>query len=179
MSVALLFSSDEESSRQLGQALSELELATEPCPDIFTAVEWLTSRSFDVIVADWDNGPEAAFLLKNARELKLNKAAFTLALSSKAPNLAAQQDSPDLVLTKPLIPDQVKYALLANDRFLACMRAWIARGDCAPAREATRPAKHAENIENRRPQLEQPDFISLSLGPSDNQCLPRSNSVGH
>jgi CheY-like chemotaxis protein len=129
--VSLLFSSDEETSRRLVQALRELELEIEPCPDIFTAVEWLTSRSFDVIVADWDSGPEAAFLLKNARELKLNKAAFTLALTSGTSNPAPEEDGPDLVLTKPLEPDQVKYAVLSNDRFLGCMKAWIARGDFA------------------------------------------------
>src|SRR5579864_7969527 len=108
--VSLLFSSDEETSRRLVQALRELELEIEPCRDIFTVVEWLTSRSFDLIVADWDSGPEAAFLLKNARELKLNKTAFTLALTSGAPKAAAEEDSPDLVLNKPVVPDQIKYA---------------------------------------------------------------------
>src|SRR6202795_2537809 len=116
--VSLLFSSDEEASRQLVQALTELELEIAPCPDIFTAVEWLTSRSFDVIVADWDSGPEAAFLLKNARELKLNKTAFTVALRSGTSNLAPEGDSPDLILSKPLISNQVKYAVLSNGRFL-------------------------------------------------------------
>src|SRR5580700_8063168 len=159
--VSLLFSSDEETSRRLVQALRELELEIEPCPDIFTAIEWLTSRSFDVIVADWDCGPEAAFLLKNARELKLNKAAFTLALTSGTSNPAAEEDGPDLVLTKPLEPDQVKYAVLSNDRFLGCMKAWIARGDFAQTQGTThRAAKvqnvvRAENVE-RRPVSEQP-----------------------
>src|SRR5271169_4721296 len=112
--LTLLFSSDEETSSRLVQALRELELEIAPCPDIFTAVEWLTSRCFDVIVADWDSGPEAVFLLKNARELKLNKSAFTLAVRSGTSNLAAEneteEDIADLVLTKPLIPDQIKYA---------------------------------------------------------------------
>jgi TonB family protein len=146
--VSLLFSNDQEASRQLVQALRELELEVEPCPDIFTAVEWLTSRSFDVIVADWDSGPEAAFLLKNARELKLNKAAFALALTNGTSNLRAGEDSPDLVLTKPLIPDQIKYALLTSDRFLGCMKAWIARGD------------FAQN-EGRQAHLEQPSHMPL------------------
>ncbi len=128
MPVSLLFSLDQESSRPLVQAFKELELEIEYCSDIFAAVEWLTSRSFDVIVADCDSGPEAAFLLKNSRELKLNKAAFTLALSSGSLG-ADGQDGPDLVLTKPLISDQVKYSVLSNDRFLTCMRAWVARGD--------------------------------------------------
>jgi len=162
--VTLLFSSDEESSRSLVQALRELELEIEPCPDIFTAIEWLTSRSFDVIVADWDSGPEAAFLLKNARELKLNKAAFTLALRSGASNLAFEEDSPDIVLTKPLIPEQIKYDLLSNDRFLGCMRAWIAKGDFAPAQGTSDPVASVESFA-RRPQLEQPSPMPLAGPP--------------
>jgi protein TonB len=174
--VSLLFSSDEETSSRLVQALRELELETEPCPDIFTAVEWLTSRTFDVIVADLDSGPEAAFLLKNARELKLNKAAFTLAVRSGTSNLAVDEYSADLVLNKPLIPDQIKYALLANDRFLACMRAWVARGAFAPGREATPRAKNVENnvenIEKRRPQLEQPSPVPLAARPVEPSPAP-------
>src|SRR5271170_583220 len=150
--LTLLFSSDEETSRQLTQALIELELDVKACPDVFTAVEWLTSRSFDVIVADWDNGPEAGFLLKNARDLKLNKAAFTIALTSGASRRANEEDSPDLVLIKPLISDQVKYSVLSNDRFLGCMKAWIARGDFAQAQGT---ASSASN-EGRRSQSEQP-----------------------
>src|SRR5580658_9752735 len=145
--LSLLFSSDEETSHRMVQALSGLELEIERCPDVFTAIEWLTSRGFDVIVADWDSGPEAAFLLKNARELKLNKAAFTLALTSGTSALADKEDGPDLILTKPLIPDQVKYAVLSNDRFLGCMKAWIARGDFAQTQPATPSTLSGENQE--------------------------------
>jgi TonB family protein len=162
--VSLLFSSDEEAARQVVQALRELELEVETCPDIFTVVEWLTSRSFDVIVADWDSGPEAAFLLKNARELKLNKAAFTLALTGGTSKRATGDDGPDLVLTKPLIPDQIKYALLTNDRFLGCMKAWIARGDFAHAEE---PAPSLETNEGRHAQLEQPSRAPLHNRPAE------------
>jgi TonB family protein len=148
--VTLLFSSDEEASRRLVQALTELELEIESCPDVFTAVEWLTSRSFDVIVADWDSGPEAAFLLTNARELKLNKAAFTLALTSRTSSPVAKEDAPDLVLTKPLLPDQIKYAVLGNDRFLGCMKAWVARG--AFAQGSGKAARSDEQQQSRNEQ---------------------------
>src|ERR1700724_1246096 len=169
--VSLLFSTDEESSRQLVQALTELELEIEPCPDIFTAVEWLTSRSFDVIAADWDSGPEAAFLLKNARELKLNKAAFTLALTSATSNLVVEDNGPDLIVTKPLIPEQVKYLLLANDRYLACISAWIARGDFTPSQQ-TRSAKVNVQSEKRQPQLEQPSPMTTSARPVEPSPAP-------
>jgi TonB family protein len=180
--VSLLFSSDEETSRRLVQALRELELEIEPCPDIFTAIEWLTSRSFDVIVADWDSGPEAAFLLKNARELKLNKAAFTLALTSGASNLAvaAEEDGPDLVLTKPLVPDQIKYAVLSNDRFLGCMKAWVARGDFAQTQAATHAGAEVQvqnvvsaEIVDRRTVSEQPSPNSLAARPPEPSPDPR------
>ena len=177
--VTLLFSSDEETSRRLVQALSELDLDVARCPDIFTAVEWLTCRRFDVIVADWDSGPEAVFLLKNARQLKWNKAAFTLALRSGASHLATEteEDSPDLVLTKPLNPDQIKYALLANDRFLGCMRAWIARGDFAPAPETSPSTVNvenfsAQNLEHERPQSEQPSPMPLAAPPAEPSPAP-------
>jgi len=173
--VSLLFSSDEETSHRVVQALSELELEIERCPDVFTAIEWLTSRSFDVIVADWDSGPEAAFLLKNARELKLNKAAFTLALTSGTSNIADKEDSPDLVLTKPLIPDQVKYAVLSNDRFLGCMKAWIARGDFAQAQPAAPPIRKENSVEPLRPQLEQPSPIPPAARPTQPSPAPGSS----
>ena len=162
--LSLLFSTDEETSHRMVQALSGLELEIERCPDVFTAIEWLTSRSFDVIVADWDSGPEAAFLLKNARELKLNKAAFTLALTSGTPALADKEDSPDLILTKPLIPDQVKYAVLSNDRFLGCMKAWIARGDFAQAQSATLGTATSDRNIEQRTSLDQPSPIFPAPG---------------
>ena len=62
--LSLLFSSNEETSRPLAQALNELEFEVEHCREIFAAVERITSRSFEVIVADWDDGVEASFLLK-------------------------------------------------------------------------------------------------------------------
>lgn len=152
MPVSLLFSLDQESSRPLVQAFKELEFEIEYCSDIFAAVEWLTSRSFDVIVADCDSGPEAAFLLTNSRELKLNKTAFTLALTAGSLT-AGKQDGLDLALTKPLISDQVKYSLLSNDRFLACMRAWVARGDFV---QGTTPTiTSAEKIEKAPSEPEQ------------------------
>jgi len=169
--VSLLFSLDAGTSRPLVQALRELELEIEICPDIFTAIGWLTSRSFDVIVADWDSGPEAAFLLKNARELKLNKAAFTLALTSSVPS-ASDENGPDLTLTKPLIPDQVKYALLSNDHFLGCLRAWIARGDFANPQGTSPSVANSDSIEERRLKLEQPSPIGSAAPPVEPSPAP-------
>ena len=124
--LSLLFSSDEETSRVLIQALRELEFDVEHCPEIFAAVQRLTSRKLDVVVTDWDDGLEASFLLKTARELKSNREAFTVAVvSGREAEIAARHVGADCVLTKPFNVEQIKYALLSCDAFLAHMREWL------------------------------------------------------
>jgi CheY-like chemotaxis protein len=124
---SLLFSSDEEASRALSHAFKDLEFEVETCPEIFSAVEKITTRSFDVVVSDWDEGLEAVFLLKTVRELKGNHSAFTLAIANAEAAAAAREAGADLVLSRPLIPDEVKYALLTCDSFLAQMKSWLTR----------------------------------------------------
>jgi protein TonB len=123
--LSLLFSSDEQAAHSLSQALSELEFGVECCPEIFSAVEKITSRAFDIIVSDWNEGLEAAFLLKTSRELKANHAAFTIAIADSNSAEAAHEAGADLVLSRPIVPDEVKYALLTSDAFLAHMRTWL------------------------------------------------------
>ena len=134
--VSLLFSSDQETSRQLSQALHELELEVEYCPVIFDALQKLTSRTLDVIVADWDEGLEAGFLLKTAREMTSNRGAFAIAIADAGATVSARQAGAKIVLTKPLEPTQVKYALLNCDEFLQHMRNWFSQ----PLTEAPPPS---------------------------------------
>jgi TonB family protein len=158
MPLSLLFSSDEEMSHRVVQALQELELDTQPCPDVFTAVEWLINRRFDLIVADCDSGPEAGFLLNNARELKLNKTAFSVALTSGSASLTPEEAGADLILTKPLTTDEIKYALLSNDRFLSCMKVWVAPVDTSQPLEEI-PSESAQV------NLDLPSPPSLAVRP--------------
>src|SRR5205085_7221041 len=116
---SLLFSSDQETSRSLTQALQELELEVEHCPEIFAAVERLTGSSFEVIVADWTDGLEASFLLKTSRDLTANSMACTVAIVDTPESAAAAQSiGVDVVLRKPIRPDAAKYGLLTSDEFL-------------------------------------------------------------
>jgi TonB family protein len=133
---SLLFSSNEETSRQLRQALIELELHVEHCPEIFSAVEKLTSHTFDVIAVDWDEGAEASFLLKTARELKSNQNAVTVAIINDDASFPAAVFGVNVVLRKPVLSDEIKYSLLTCDEFLAGMRTWLAPGE-ATANPAT------------------------------------------
>ncbi len=129
---SLLFSSDEEASRALSQAFKDLEFDVETCPEIFSAVEKITTRSLDVVVSDWNEGLEAVFLLKTVRELKGNHSAFTLAIANAEGATAAREAGADLVLSRPLVPDEVKYALLTCDSFLAQMKSWLTRTGPSP-----------------------------------------------
>ena len=125
--VSLLFSSDQETSRQLSQALRELELEVEYCPVIFDALQKLTNRTLDVIVVDWDEGLEAGFLLKTAREMTSNRRAFPIAIADAGATGSARQAGAKIVLTKPIESTQVKYALLSCDEFLQHMRTWFSQ----------------------------------------------------
>lgn len=134
---SLLFSSRQETSRPLIQALLELDIDVDHSADIFAAIRELTSRSFDLIVADLDDGPEAEFLLKTARELQINKNAIVFAVASNVNNrVSGPHNRTDLVLAKPLIPEQIKYSLLGCDRFLVAYM----RGGADPARPVAQAA---------------------------------------
>ena len=88
--------------RALSHALTELEFEVESCPEIFSAVEKITSRGFDVIVSDWNEGLEAVFLLKTVRELKANHSAFTIAIANTGSRRTLPTAGADLVLSRPL-----------------------------------------------------------------------------
>ena len=129
---SLLFSSDPGTSRLLNQALGELELQVESCEEIFAALKSLTSRAFDLVVVDWDEGLEASFLLKTARELKSNRGAFAIVIGRAEASAALEQAGADLVLSKPVHPDRVRHALLSSNEFMSHLKPRLALGQERP-----------------------------------------------
>ena len=121
---SLLFSSDQETSRQISHALQELELSVEACPEIFVALRTLTSKTFNVIVVDWDEGLEASFLLKTARESRSHHNVFAIVVGKADASAALEQAGADLVLSKPLQSEQTKHALLTCDAFMSRLKSW-------------------------------------------------------
>jgi TonB family protein len=151
---SLIFSSDQEMARLLGQALLELEFEVEFCLEIFAAVERITTQSFDLIVADWDDGLEALFLLKTSRELKMNAAAITVALSSDPQSAAAAtQAGVAIILAKPVVVEQAKFKLLSSDDFLRGMRSWVPM-------QATSAETQVESPNSRSKAASQPAVAS-------------------
>jgi TonB family protein len=176
---SLLFSSDEEASRALSLAFRDLEFEVKICPEIFGAVEKITSRSFDVVVADWNEGLEAVFLLKTVRELKANHSAFTIAIAQPEAAAAARQAGADLVLSRPLVPDGVKYALLTCDPFLAQMKTWLPRLEPTPLADAAAnevvadvfPGPHDRIVERKSSRIASSERANSENKPAE--PLPR------
>jgi TonB family protein len=115
---SLLFCSNRETSQLLAGFLRQLQFEVEHCPEIFDAVKRLTSHSHEVIVIDWDEGLEAGFLLKTARELKSNRDAFVIAVAKADAVAAVWQAGANEVVIKPPL-SEIKNGLVSSRDFLA------------------------------------------------------------
>jgi protein TonB len=105
----LLFSSDEEMVKPIWQVLAALEIEGEYCQSAVDAVEKVTTQSFQIVITDWDDQPEAAFLLKTARDLKAAQRPLTLAIVGEDARLPeALRAGANSVLLKPIRPEQVR-----------------------------------------------------------------------
>ena len=105
----LLFSSHEEMVQPIWQVLADLGIEGEYCKSAVDAVEKVTTQVFQIVMTDWDDQPEAAFLLKTARELKAAQRPLTLAIVSDNARLPeALQAGANSVLVKPIRTEQVR-----------------------------------------------------------------------
>ncbi len=105
----LLFSSHEEMVQPIWQVLADLGIEGEYCNSAVDAVEKVTTQVFQIVITDWDDQPEAGFLLKTARELKAAQRPLTLAIVSDDARLPeALQAGANSVLVKPIRVEQVR-----------------------------------------------------------------------
>src|SRR6202161_2051156 len=105
----LLFSSNEEIVQPIWQVLTDLGIEGEYCKSAVDAVEKVTTQVFQIVITDWDDQPEAGFLLKTARELKAAQRPLTLAIVSDDARLPeALQAGANSVLVKPIRAEQVR-----------------------------------------------------------------------
>src|SRR5208282_2721093 len=104
----LVFSSNEEMVQPIWQVLAELEIEGEYCRNAVDAVERVTTQLFQIVVTDWEDQPEAAFLLKTARDLKAAHRPLILAIVGDDARLPeALQAGANSVLVKPIRTEQV------------------------------------------------------------------------
>ncbi|MFY9742760.1 MAG: TonB family protein [Candidatus Sulfotelmatobacter sp.] len=104
----LLFSSDEAMAALIREVLTELGVEAEHCPNPVDAVEKVTTQLFQIVITDWQDQPEAAFLLKTARDLKAAARPLTLAIVNEEGRPHALQAGANSVLMRPIRPEQVR-----------------------------------------------------------------------
>jgi TonB family protein len=107
----LLFSSNEEMVQSIWQVLTDLGIEGEYCKSAVDAVERVTTQPFQIVITDWQDQPEAAFLLKTARDLKAAQRPLTLAIVSDDARPQALQAGANSVLLKPIRSEQVRDTL--------------------------------------------------------------------
>ncbi|MFZ1009531.1 MAG: TonB family protein [Candidatus Sulfotelmatobacter sp.] len=95
--------------KPIWQVLADLEIEGEYCSSAVDAVERVTTQMFQIVITDWEDQPEAAFLLKTARDLKAAHRPLTLAIVSDDARLPeALQAGANSVLMKPIRTEQVR-----------------------------------------------------------------------
>jgi TonB family protein len=91
------------------QVLTELGIEGEYCQSAVDAVEKVTTQLFQIVITDWEDQPEAAFLLKTARDQKAAQRPLTLAIVSDDGRLPeALKAGANSVLVKPLRAEAVR-----------------------------------------------------------------------
>ncbi len=105
----LLFSSNEEMVQPIWQVLTDLGIEGEYCSSAVDAVERVTTQLFQIVITDWDDQPEATFLLKTARDQKASQRPLTLAIVSDDARLPeALQAGANSILIRPIRQEQVR-----------------------------------------------------------------------
>ena len=105
----LLFSSNEEMVQPIWQVLADLGIEGEYCQSAVDAVERVTTQLFQIVITDWEDQPEAGFLLKTARDLKAAHRPLILAIVGEDAKLPeALQAGANSVLVKPIRTEQVR-----------------------------------------------------------------------
>lgn len=108
----LLFTSDEGTAAPIRQALSDLGVEVEHCPDAVATVEKVTHQNYQLVIIDWDRQPEAGLLLTAARERRAVERPLTLAIVSNDLSVPqALQAGANSILRRPILFNQVKDTL--------------------------------------------------------------------
>src|ERR1039457_2611318 len=119
----LLFSSNEEMVQPIWQVLTDLGIEGDYCRNAVDAVERVTTQLFQIVITDWEDQPEATFLLKTPRDQKAAQRPLTLAfVRHDSSLLEGMQVGADAILLKPIRPEQVRDTMTTAGEFLRAKR---------------------------------------------------------
>ena len=161
----LLFSTDRRTADPVCQVLAALEIEAEYCAEAPVAVERLTAQPVQIVIIDWENQPEAGFLLSAARDRKATERPLTLAIVSDDASVPkALQAGANSVLRKPIVVNQVKETLTTARALLKAKETPPASP--AAASSSNRPAPVASSPIGGEPTLRAGEFLqSTSPAP--------------
>lgn len=158
-----LFSSDEGTVANLRQILDALGVDAEPCSDAVKAAEKITNQTFQIVIIDWDQQPEAGVLLNTARERKASERPLTLAVvSNDASAPQALQAGANSLLRKPIAANQARETLTTARDLLRAKQGSAANAQAAAAASASSSA-----VQGTTATLRAGEFLqSPTLAPS-------------
>ncbi len=161
----LLFTSDEGTAQSVRQALTDLGVEAEHCTVAVEAVQKVTNNPFNLVIVDWDNQTEAAFLLKTARERKASERPLTLAIVSRDLNVSqALQAGANSILRKPIVVAQVRDSLTSARDLLRSRQDASASQASAAAASATGPALPTDTDASKK-TLRAGEFLQSTTAP--------------
>jgi CheY-like chemotaxis protein len=120
--LALLVSADPVTIRQFSQALEELSISPDVCPEVPTAVGRLNRRKFDAVIVDLQLGEHSGLILDEARISPSNQTAVTFVISSGVAEDTAFSKRSEFVFERPLSMQSIRntlkpaYGLILRER---------------------------------------------------------------
>ncbi len=169
-----LFSSDEEAATPIRQVLTSLGVEGESCSDATLAVDRITNQTFQIVIIDWDNQPEAGLLLTAARERKAAERPITLAVVSDDASVPkVLQAGANSILRKPISLNQAKDTLTTARDLLRARQesaAGAAQAAAAAASASASPASVPAGLEpGKEKMLRAGEFLhSAPVTPGGN-----------
>lgn len=152
---ALLFSKSAETNSAITAACESVGIRLEVCSDIFSAIEKAKTRAFSCIIPDWNDQPEASFLLKRARESACNGEAVGIAIVDNEPASAEMHDNRlEFLIYRPISAAEAEEVLAKACEKMKPLSAQDAAEPTAPS-EFKAEGAQASAGENEPPQAHQ------------------------
>ncbi|HVR25035.1 MAG TPA: TonB family protein [Candidatus Polarisedimenticolia bacterium] len=119
------------------RVLVDLGIEAEYCRSAVDAVEKVTTQLFQIVITDWEDQPEATFLLKTARDQKAAQRPLTIAIVSDDAKLPeALQAGANSIIVRPIRPEIVRDTMTTACQLLRSKQPSPAR---IPAEGAEQP----------------------------------------
>jgi TonB family protein len=145
----------------LAPVFKGLGIEPEVCADALSAIEKVTRHPFTCVIADWADQPEAAFLLKRARESAVNPNVVAVAVVDSEPAaVELREHRLDFLLYRPITVGEAA-AVLAKACHTQQSAGPILQTEPDPEPQFQSPLEHFES-DKRAPVPEDPNLVSVT-----------------